>query len=483
MEGSVKVENDKDQKKDAAEAISTEVDKLVISKEDDAKGEQAIDPFEELAQSNKELADDLCDKPEALDAGEAGPENIVKDNNDLFDPNATWETLGVSEKLKSGLLDMGFVKPSKIQASTFPSVMKQPYSHLIAQSPNGSGKTGAFGVATLSRIDESQKTLQAVIFAHTRELVNQIAERLSEMAKCTNIVITALEKTNKKADVGHVVVTTPGNFDTCFFLKKMYDLSYLRVLVLDEADYMITNENTSHVCDKTFKYLQKNNMQVQVLSFSATYTPENFNTFKKYFKKAVMIQMKKEALTLKTVRQMFYKCKKREEKVEFVEEYLKRSFENERVIIFVNTRDFTVKLQQILVSKGYKVYILMGGNMDPKERDETIKKFNRGEIQILITTNVLSRGFDEKLVKLIINFDLPVQRVDNTLSADMENYLHRIGRTGRFGTKGIGLTLISDDRELKMLKDIMNYYKSNIEEIKSLDSLMEEFKKTLEEKY
>jgi ATP-dependent RNA helicase DDX19/DBP5 len=304
------------------------------------------------------------------------------------------------------------------------------------------------------------------------------------MSKCSEILVTALEKTNKKADVGHVVVTTPGNFDTCFFNKKMYDLSSLRVLVLDEADYMITNENTSNICDKTFKHFQKNNMQVQVLSFSATFTKENFNMFKKYFKKAVMIEMKKEALTLKNVRQMYFRCKKRDEKVEFVEEYLKRSFENERVIIFVNTRDFTAKLQQILISKGYKVYILMGGNMDPSERDLTIKKFNKGEIQILITTNVLSRGFDEKLVKLIINFDLPVTRLESGQNGpDMENYLHRIGRTGRFGTKGIGLTLISDEKEFNMLKEIQNHYASNIEEIKSLDSLMEEFKKTLEDKY
>ena len=196
-----------------------------------------------------------------------------------------------------------------------------------------------------------------------------------------------------------------------------------------------------------------------------------------------MIQVKKEMLTLKNVRQLYFKCNNREDKVQFVEDYLKRSMENERVIIFVNTRDYTVKLQQKLVSRGYKVYILMGGNMDPSERTETVEKFKKGEIQILITTNLLSRGFDEKLVKLIINFDLPVKKEDSRIVPDMETYLHRIGRTGRFGSKGIGLTLVSDEREFKSLKEIESFYGSNIEEIKSLDNLLEDFKKLLEGKF
>jgi len=152
------------------------------------------------------------------------------------------------------------------------------------------------------------------------------------------------------------------------------------------------------------------------------------------------------------------------------------------VIIFVNTRDYTVQLQKKLFEKGYKVNIIMGGDMDPKERDETVKKFHNGEIQILISTDMLSRGFDERLVKLIINFDLPVKDKDIT-KPDYETYLHRIGRTGRFGAKGIGLTLISREEELEYLKKVEEYYKSNMEEIKSLDDLITEFKKLLAEKF
>ena len=114
--------------------------------------------------------------------------------------------------------------------------------------------------------------------------------------------------------------------------------------------------------------------------------------------------------------------------------------------------------------------------MDPANRDETIKRFNKGEIQILLTTNVLARGFDEKLVQLVINFDIPIKKVDDKLVSDPETYLHRIGRTGRFGTKGIGLSLVSGDRDMKYLKEIEEYYKSKIEEIKSLEDLDRERK-------
>lgn len=406
-----------------------------------------------------------------------------KETAHLFAKDATWEGLNVKEEIIKGMIEYPFNKPSKIQSTTYPLIIRQPYSHLVAQAPNGAGKTGAFGLGVLSRIDENSNNIQAIIFAHTRDMVNQIATNVGKMAKFTKIKVVSMLTDNKNAESGQVVVITPGNFETQFLKKKLYSLSGLKILVLDEADYMLNTEQTSAVCDKTFKYITTNNLSVQVLFFSATYIPENFKTIKKYFKKALMIEMKKESLTLKNVRQMYIQCDQREKKVDFVEEYLKRSIEQERVIIFVNTRDYVEKLAESLRKKGYKVYILMGGTMDPKERDLTIEKFTKGEIQILITTNVLSRGFDEKLVKLIINFDLPVIKVDGNYLPDFETYLHRIGRTGRFGSKGIGLNLLGGEQDKKLLDSIQDYYKSNIEEIQSMDALIDEFKKIINNKF
>jgi ATP-dependent RNA helicase DDX19/DBP5 len=458
---------------------SIDVNKINLNTDD-----QESKQFEDIAQQEKVLQEDEEDKiVKTSTAGEHIPENLISDNSELFIKDATWETLGVREDLIKGLVEMGFIKPSKIQATTFPLIMKKPYKHLVAQAHNGSGKTGAFGIGTLSRVDENINAVQAVIFAHTRELVNQTANVLRKMAAATRIKVNPLLNTDKQPDLSHVFVCTPGAFDTFFFKKKLFTMKDLRVLVLDEADHILSSDQFLDVCDKVFTTIVKQKIETQVLFFSATYTDDNFKLIKKSFKSAHMLQVEKGGLTLKKVQQFYYKCDKREDKIGFVEEYLKRSIESERVIIFVNSRDYTEKLTMLLRNKGYKVFLLMGGQMDPTERDLTIKKFNTGEIQILITTNVLARGFDERLVKLIINFDMPVTKVNDKLVVDKENYLHRIGRTGRFGSKGIGLTLISSDNELNMVQELESHYGSNIAEIKSMDELLDSFKKLIAEKF
>ena len=383
-------------------------------------------------------------------------ENTIEEN-DLISKDLSWDELGVKEDIKKGLLEMQFIKPSKIQSTTFPLIMKNPPGHLVAQAKNGAGKTGAFGLGIVSKVDPSNKGIQAIVFAHTRELVIQIQGVIKDIAKFTGIEVSVIIPQSTDTNYGQIIITTPGSFDSHFLKKKKYDLlKDLKILVLDEADFMVSNETTRPICDKTFKVFHDNKFSVQVLFFSATFSQQNFKTIKKYFKKANMIELKKEQLTLKNVTQLFYNAKSREEKVTFVEEYLKRNIQNERVIIFVNTKDFTIKLQQTLVQKGYQVYILIGGNMDPKERDETIKRFNEGKIQILITTNVLARGYDEKLIKLVINFDVPVKKDEKTghSVADVENYLHRIGRTGRFGKFGLATTYITKNQDEAILLDL-----------------------------
>lgn len=442
--------------------------------------------FDEIANQKKDFVNNDEDVVVATGAHNDRPENTINIEELYHFKDSTWESLGLREELIKGLLEMGFVKPSKIQSTAFPLVMKPAHAHLIAQSHNGSGKTGAFGISVLSRVDESIPDVQSVIFAHTRELVNQLARNIRKMAKYTKITVTALTNDKANEGLGQIVVTTPGTFDNKFLKNRRNppSLDKLSIMVLDEADFMITNDLTKSICEKAFKLFVEKNLKVQVLFFSATFEDNHFKEIKKHFKKANMIEVKKELLTLKNVRQMYIKCANSEEKINMIEQYLKRNIDQERVIIFVNTRNYTEKLTLNLRSRGYKVFLLMGGNMDPAERDATIEKFTRGEIQILITTNILARGFDERLVKLIINFDLPVtQDANNNFVPDYETYLHRIGRTGRFGTYGIGLSLCSGDRDVQTIKAIENFYKSNIEEIKSMDDLIEEFKKLLAEKF
>ena len=280
-------------------------------------------------------------------------------------------------------------------------------------------------------------------------------------------------------EYGQIIVITPGHFDNCFLKRHKDDLlKDLKMLVLDEADYMLTNEVTSRVCEKAFKIFAKKKMNVQILFFSATFEVNCFKFIKKYYDNAYIIELKKEELTLDKVKQLYKECNSPDEKVKFIEEYMPLNSSAQRVIIFANKRDNVVNLQRTLLQKGYKVYILMGGDMAAQNRDETIKKFKNGEIQILISTDVLSRGYDEKLVKLVINFDMPVRRLkDGSFDVDYDTYLHRIGRTGRFGTKGIGINLICGKRDMENLVKIESYYKTKIEKMISMDELVKDLQK------
>lgn len=407
-----------------------------------------------------------------------GLKNMV-DDSFILSTVKRWDELGVKPEIHKGLLEMDFLSPSKIQSTTFPLIMKEPRLNIVAQAKNGSGKTCAFGLGVISSIDENLKNIQAVVFAHTRELVKQIEDVLSKIAKFTNVRVTALlSGENEPNDYGQIIVITPGHFDNCFLKRNKNLINNLKMMVLDEADFMLTNEVTSRVFDRTFKLFQKTKMNVQVLFFSATFDVKCFKFIKRFYSNAYMIELKKEELTLDNVSQMYEVCKTPDDKVTFIEEYLKISQGSQRVIIFANKRDYVFKLQQNLLKRGYKVFILMGGDMALSNRDETIKKFSNGEIQILITTDLLSRGYDEKSVKLVINFDLPIKiaRDGNTIP-NYETYLHRIGRTGRFGTKGIGVNLCCGKRDMDMLRSIERYYNTKIERMKSLDELIDELKK------
>ena len=460
-----------------------DINKLNINDPEQNKTE-ATDLLNDLAGKDV-LQQEDTDKILPMSSNNEGPENELSESQDLsYSSNKTWEELKIREDIYKNLLSMGFATPSKIQASTFDLIANPPYGNLIAQAPNGCGKTGAFGIPVLHRINENEDTCQAVIFSHNRQMVNQTAEVLQKMCKDTKIQVRAVLENKKGMEFGHITVSTPGNFEKVL-QKKLLNIKTIKVLVLDEADYMIDND----ACIQAFKlfcdYLVKENMNIQFCFFSATYLKEHFNFIKKYCKRANQLEVKRESLTLVNVKQMYFKCNRTEDKIAFIEQYLKTSIENERCIIFVNTAKFTVELKENLSKRGYKVYLLMGKDMDRDNRDLTIKKFVSGEIQILITTDIISRGFDEKLVKLVINFDIPVNYKERSEPA-YDVYLHRIGRTGRFGSRGIGLNLVKEtDRidELALLKKIEKYYASNIVEIKSIDSLMEEFKKIINNKF
>ena len=473
MEDKKKEEKPEEPKKEEAkEETKKEDEKVEEAKKEDKKEENKGE-----ATNEKEEGDDYEVPVKAKIDEKLGLKNMV-DDSFLLSTMKTWEELGIKEDIKKGLLGMNFITPSKIQSTTFPLIMKEPRTHLVAQAKNGSGKTGAFGLGVISSIDENSKDIQAVIFAHTRELVIQIEDVLTKIAKFTKIKVHAIASDHND-EYGQIIILTPGHFENVFLKRKQTNLlKNLKILVLDEADFMLTNEVTSKVVDRTFNLFKNNKLNVQILFFSATYNAKCYKFIKRFYSNAYMIELKKEELTLDNVTQLYESFQKPEEKQQFVEKYLKVSPGSERVIIFANRRDDVTQLQQNLLKNGYKVFILMGGDMARTNRDETIRRFRKGEIQILITTDLLSRGYDERLVKLVINYDLPIRRTrDGNFEPDCETYLHRIGRTGRFGSKGIAVNLCCGKRDMDILHSFEQYYNTKIEKMKSFDELIEELKK------
>ena len=468
-----------EEKKESSQDLKNEEKKESSKNEEkkEEKTEETKNDQEEKKPQESKSKKDSYEFPVKVDE-KLGIKNMV-DDSFILSPVKRWDELGVRPEIHKGLLEMDFISPSKIQSTTFPLIMKEPRSNIVAQAKNGSGKTCAFGLGVISSIDEFSKNIQAVVFAHTRELVKQIEDVLSKIAKFTKVKVTALlSGENEPKEYGQIIVITPGHFDNCFLKRNKSLINNLKMMVLDEADFMLTNEVTSRVFDRTFKLFQKTKMNVQVLFFSATFDVKCFKFIKRFYSNAYMIELKKEELTLDNVSQMYEVCRTPDDKVTFIEEYLKISQGSQRVIIFANKRDYVFKLQQNLLKRGYKVFILMGGDMALSNRDETIKKFSKGEIQILITTDLLSRGYDEKSVKLVINFDLPVKIGRDGISIpNYETYLHRIGRTGRFGTRGIGVNLCCGKRDMEILKAIERYYNTKIEKMKSLEELIDELKK------
>ena len=186
--GADKKEETKEEKKEDPKEEETKEEKKEEKKEDIKEVEKKEEKKEESKDENK--ANNTYEVPIKVEE-KSGIKNMVEDSF-LLSAVKTWDELGIKPEIKKGLLEMNFVNPSKIQSTTFPLIMKEPRLNLVAQAKNGSGKTGAFGIGVISSIDENSKNIQAVVFAHTRELVNQIQDVLSKIAKYTKVKVTAL---------------------------------------------------------------------------------------------------------------------------------------------------------------------------------------------------------------------------------------------------------------------------------------------------
>ncbi|KAK6462290.1 RNA helicase required for poly mRNA export [Scheffersomyces coipomensis] len=415
------------------------VEEPVVEKKEDSKVET---PETNLISSTYDVKVKLAD--------------IQADPNSPLYSVKSFEELGLSPELLKGLYAMKFNKPSKIQEKALPLLISNPPRNMIGQSQSGTGKTGAFSLTMLSRVDESKPVTQCLCLAPTRELARQTLEVISTMGKFTKvttqlIVPNSLER--GQSTNAHILVGTPG-LVVDLARRKLINLSTVKTFVLDEADNMLDAQGLGDQCLRVKRLLPR---EAQLVLFSATFADKVRAYAEKFVPNANSLELKQEELNVDGIKQLYMDCDSENHKFEVLCE-LYGLLTIGSSIIFVERKETANILYAKMKKEGHMCSILHGG-LETSERDKLIDDFREGRSKVLITTNVLARGIDIASVSMVVNYDLPV---DKDGHADPSTYLHRIGRTGRFGRVGVSISFIHDKRSYEILMRIREYF-GNIE--------------------
>jgi ATP-dependent RNA helicase DeaD len=393
--------------------------------------------------------DDLPD-PEGAPETPDGPP-VDEEPEEAHQP--TFAELGLDERVLRALSDVGYEMPSPIQAAAIPPLMQG--RHLVGLAQTGTGKTAAFALPILSRIDLTQRAPQALVLAPTRELALQVAEafgRYSHHIPGLNVLPIyggqsyGLQLSGLKRGA-HIVVGTPGRVID-HLEKHTLDLSQLKYLVLDEADEMLQmgfQEDVETILATTPD-------AKQVALFSATMPPQIRRISKRYLTDAAEITVTNRTVTSINTRQR-YIFVGHQQKLDA----LTRVLEVEdfgAMIIFVRTKQATEELAERLRARGFSAAAI-NGDLAQQQRERTIGQLKSGQLDILVATDVAARGLDVERITHVVNYDIP---------HDSESYVHRIGRTGRAGRSGEALLFVTP-REKRLLGSIERATRSTIEEM------------------
>eukprot|EP01027_Heterolobosea_sp_BB2_P021083 GEZU01030174.1.p1 GENE.GEZU01030174.1~~GEZU01030174.1.p1 ORF type:complete len:402 (+),score=127.39 GEZU01030174.1:53-1258(+) len=365
----------------------------------------------------------------------------------------SFEDMGFKDDLLRGIFAYGFEKPSAIQQRAIIPIMKG--RDVIAQSQSGTGKTATFSMGVLQNIDTTTREPQALILSPTRELATQTEKVIRGLGDYMNVQVhsciggKSIGDDIRKLDNGvHVVCGTPGRvFD--MIKRKNLRTRNIKMLVLDEADEMLSRGFKEQVYD-VYRYLPP---ATQVVIVSATLPHEVLEMTNKFMTDPVRILVKRDELTLEGIKQFFVAVEKEEWKFDTLCD-LYDTLTITQAVIFCNTRKKVEWLTEKMREANFTV-ASMHGEMPQKERDEIMKEFRSGASRVLITTDVWARGIDVQQVSLVINYDLPNNR---------ELYIHRIGRSGRYGRKGVAINFVKND-DIGILRDIEQFYSTQIDEM------------------
>lgn len=397
------------------------------------------------------------DKPKADEAEKevkadgAADEKEVESNWDKV--VTSFDEMNLKDDLLRGIYAYGFEKPSAIQQRGIMPILSG--HDTIVQAQSGTGKTGTFCIAILQSIDLKNPKTQALVLAPTRELAQQIqkvARSLGDFLQVTSHACvggTAVRDDLRILKDGvQVVVGTPGRvYD--MITRNAFNLQACKMFVLDEADEMLSRGFKDQIYD-VFQHLPS---KVQVVLCSATMPAEILEISQRFMREPKRILVKRDELTLDGIKQFYIAVEQEDWKLETLCD-LYETLTITQAIIYCNTRRKVDWLADKMGQRDFTVSS-MHGDMTPQEREVILKEFRSGSSRVLITTDLLARGIDVQQVSLVINYDLPGNR---------ENYIHRIGRSGRFGRKGVAINFATTE-DTRTIREIEQFYNTQIEEM------------------
>ncbi|KAJ2700470.1 translation initiation factor eIF4A [Coemansia sp. IMI 209128] len=365
----------------------------------------------------------------------------------------SFDDMNLDDDLLRGIYAFGFERPSAIQQRAIVPVLKG--HDVIAQAQSGTGKTATFSISILQKINPNLPQIQALVLAPTRELATQIQKVMTSLGDFRKVKVhtciggTRVTEDERILNSGiHAVVGTPGRvFD---MIKRGHlKTASIKIFALDEADEMLS----MGFKDQIYEVFQLLPAEVQVVLLSATMPNDVFEVTSKFMRDPIRILVKRDELTLEGIKQFYISVEREEFKFDTLAD-LYETINITQAVIFCNTRRKVDFLTEKLRERNFTVSA-MHGEMEQGQRDTIMKEFRSGSSRILISTDLLARGIDVQQISLVINYDLPVSR---------ENYIHRIGRGGRFGRKGVAINFVADE-DVSKLRDIEQYYGTQVDEM------------------
>jgi len=365
-----------------------------------------------------------------------------------------FDDMELPEDLLRGIYAYGFERPSAIQKKAIKPIAEG--RELIAQAQSGTGKTGAFTIGSIARIDRELKKVQVLCLAPTRELAQQIQFVASSLGNMMGInTYAAMGKTPVRDDIRSIdrgvqfLIGTPGRIYD-LINRRAFGTEHIKVIIVDEADQMLEDrfrEQLQCILGMGFP------PTTRCALFSATMNADVVEFAKSLLDDPVRILIPPEEVNLKGIRQFRVDLEREDWKFEVLLD-LYKNLNIAQALIYCNKRQKAEWLAEKMTAAGFPITCIHG-DMDVKDRMDRMTSFRKGETRVLISTDLLARGIDVQQVSLVVNYELPNQ---------MDNYIHRIGRSGRYGRKGTAINLISTD-DMRLMKDIEEFYAINVERL------------------